>query len=49
MSLRRLIYIVLVNGNRDKSSSGHSVSFPETVAASSAEINGAVAFAVSGN
>ncbi|KAH0453302.1 hypothetical protein IEQ34_017626 [Dendrobium chrysotoxum] len=32
----------------DKSSSGHSVSFPETVAASSVEINGAVAFAVSG-
>ncbi|XP_020586373.1 uncharacterized protein LOC110028737 isoform X2 [Phalaenopsis equestris] len=32
----------------DKSSSGHSVSFPETIAASSVEINGAVAFAVSG-
>lgn len=32
----------------DKSSSGHSVSFPETVAASSTEINGALAFAVSG-
>lgn len=33
---------------RDKSVSGHSVTLQETIAATSADINGAIAFEVSG-